>query len=217
MNLVKKIDKFTFSIIDKKERALKQVIRIIPRWITPNHLAWLRLILVVPVVYLLWHEYFVWGLIVFFFAMLLDVLDGTLARQRDQITSLGKILDPVADKTLFILTFAILALKFLDFYTLSFVIVAEILTIVQFFVLLPFLPIVRKWKIDKKIGANPWGKFKAVFQVLGVILIVIGIFYSPIIWAATVVFWIATIMCLASTISHQVRTTSDKSLRKTKL
>ncbi|UCF39383.1 MAG: CDP-diacylglycerol--glycerol-3-phosphate 3-phosphatidyltransferase [Acidobacteriota bacterium] len=42
----------------------------------------------------------VWGLIVFLAAAMTDYLDGYLARKRSQVTTLGKLLDPIADKIL---------------------------------------------------------------------------------------------------------------------
>ena len=42
----------------------------------------------------------VWGLLVFLAAAMTDYLDGYLARKRSQVTTLGKLLDPLADKIL---------------------------------------------------------------------------------------------------------------------
>lgn len=41
-----------------------------------------------------------WGLLVFLAAAMTDYLDGYLARKRSQVTTLGKLLDPIADKIL---------------------------------------------------------------------------------------------------------------------
>ncbi len=38
--------------------------------------------------------------IVFLIAAISDILDGRLARERDEVTDLGKMLDPLADKLL---------------------------------------------------------------------------------------------------------------------
>ena len=38
------------------------------------------------------------ALIVYMTAMLTDALDGIIARKTNQITALGKLLDPIADK-----------------------------------------------------------------------------------------------------------------------
>lgn len=41
-----------------------------------------------------------WGFVVFLAAAMTDYLDGFLARRRSQVTTLGKLLDPIADKIL---------------------------------------------------------------------------------------------------------------------
>ena len=70
----------------------------------PNALTLSRIFLVPPLVGVLLttsppaRE--VWGIIVFGAAATTDYLDGYLARKRSQVTTLGQLLDPVADKLL---------------------------------------------------------------------------------------------------------------------
>jgi CDP-diacylglycerol--glycerol-3-phosphate 3-phosphatidyltransferase len=73
------------------------------RWVTPNQLTLAR-IAAVPVLLVLLYldnplgNWLAAGL--FLVACFTDYLDGVLARQRGEITALGKLLDPIADKML---------------------------------------------------------------------------------------------------------------------
>ena len=69
-------------------------------WTLPNALTMLRIFLVPLVVVFLLTHYFWTGLIVFLAASFTDWLDGHLARKHRQVTTLGQLLDPVADKLL---------------------------------------------------------------------------------------------------------------------
>ena len=69
----------------------------------PNSLTALRL-LAVPI--LIWlmaidtSDARAWATVVFLLAALTDLLDGAIARKRGEITSFGKLADPIADKAL---------------------------------------------------------------------------------------------------------------------
>ena len=77
----------------------------------PNALTASRIILIPAAVYFYSRDYAIAALAVYLLAMLTDALDGTIARKTGQITTLGKLLDPLADK-LWLLTMT--ALFFLD-------------------------------------------------------------------------------------------------------
>lgn len=65
-----------------------------------NSLSIFRLILTLPLAYSLWNDKLIWVLVIAIVASISDFLDGFFARKLNQITELGKILDPVADKTI---------------------------------------------------------------------------------------------------------------------
>lgn len=75
----------------------------------PNLLCLLRMLLVVPVTWLLSEGDFRATLGVFAFAAFTDGLDGFLAKRFGWMSELGKILDPLADKILLVSTFVTLA------------------------------------------------------------------------------------------------------------
>lgn len=67
-------------------------------WTVPNALSILRIILVPIFAVLFYKEYYIYAVLVLFLSGLTDFLDGKIARRFNQISSLGKILDPIADK-----------------------------------------------------------------------------------------------------------------------
>lgn len=70
----------------------------------PNALTLARIFLVPFVVVVLltkqMHNWAFWGTALFLAAAFTDLLDGYLARRRKQVTTLGRLLDPIADKLL---------------------------------------------------------------------------------------------------------------------
>ncbi len=77
----------------------------------PNSLSILRMMLIIPIFILIIYSTpgtFCWLIIVYFFSIFFDFLDGYIARRFSMETALGRILDPVADK--FLMFFVLIAL-----------------------------------------------------------------------------------------------------------
>lgn len=100
--------------------------RLLPRWVSPNQLTWLRLGCVPLTVGLIAAGWFAWGVAIFALAALCDALDGALARSRHQQSAWGSVLDPLADKLLVILTLTVLLAYYPYPWLLLTVVIADI-------------------------------------------------------------------------------------------
>ncbi|MCX6782213.1 MAG: CDP-alcohol phosphatidyltransferase family protein [Candidatus Magasanikbacteria bacterium] len=78
-----------------------QVVWVMPLWLSPNMVTIFRTILVVPIVMLVLYGYMAAAITMFVFAGILDYVDGALARGRNEVSELGKFLDPISDKIFF--------------------------------------------------------------------------------------------------------------------
>jgi CDP-diacylglycerol---glycerol-3-phosphate 3-phosphatidyltransferase len=94
-----------------------------------------------------------------------DMIDGSMARTRDQITTLGKMLDPVADKLLFALSGVFLLPKLGYGWLLAIVVGLEMISLTLSVLLF------RK-KLD--VSSNLAGKIKLNFQVFGILFFLIA-------------------------------------------
>ena len=81
-------------------------------WI-PNAICIVRIVLVGPIVWALWHEAFELALLLVVVAGGSDAVDGFLAKRFDWRTRIGSLLDPAADKLL--VTSVFLTLTFTGF------------------------------------------------------------------------------------------------------
>jgi CDP-diacylglycerol--glycerol-3-phosphate 3-phosphatidyltransferase len=106
------------------------------------------------------------GVTVFLLASMTDWLDGWLARRRDQVTTLGILLDPIADK---LLTSA------------AFISLVQVGVVRAWMV---WVIIAREFAVDGlrmiassqgiTIGASVWGKYKTASQVVAIVLLIFG-------------------------------------------
>ena len=67
-------------------------------WTIPNLLSVIRILLIPVFAYLFYNDEKIWAVVVLALSGLSDTFDGQIARKFNQISDLGKVLDPVADK-----------------------------------------------------------------------------------------------------------------------
>ncbi len=115
--------------------------------------------------------------VIFIVASVTDKLDGYIARSRNQITTFGKFLDPIADKILVIVAMIILVSmnNKIPFWIPAIVIVREFMV--------SGYRLVAVEKSGKVVAASIWGKLKTATQMVGLSLAFIdknsfGAFFS---------------------------------------
>ncbi|WP_018143600.1 CDP-diacylglycerol--glycerol-3-phosphate 3-phosphatidyltransferase [Alloscardovia criceti] len=151
--------------------------------------------------------------ILFIIAASTDKLDGFLARKYNQVTELGKLMDPIADKLLICGAFLVLSFYGEIWWWLTILfLVREIgITIMRFFV------------IDtggQVIAASSAGKLKTLTQCIGLGMIllpmwtVMGGFQSTIwvnyYWIGTIILLLALFFCLYSGGEYLINTFSAR-------
>jgi CDP-diacylglycerol--glycerol-3-phosphate 3-phosphatidyltransferase len=99
------------------------------------------------------------ALILLVLAASTDGIDGAIARKRNLVTNLGKILDPIADKAL--LSGALIVLSIQGAVPWW----ATVLILVREFGITVYRLVVAKRRV---IAASGGGKFKTVLQIIGV-------------------------------------------------
>ena len=101
--------------------------------------------------------------IIFIVASITDKLDGYIARSRNQVTTFGKFLDPIADKILVLAAMVMLV----EFGKIPAWI--PIIVLAREFIVSGYR-LVAIEKGGKVIAASKWGKLKTVTQMIAIIL-----------------------------------------------
>lgn len=141
-----------------------------------------------------------WMLVIFIVASITDKLDGYIARSRNQVTTFGKFLDPLADKIL-VLTAMVLLVELGKIPAWIPVIVLAREFLVSGYRLIAVE------KGGKVIAASIWGKLKTVTQMIAIILIMFDrnnfwdCFRGGLTGADFVINLVATILLLVSVVA----------------
>ena len=134
------------------------------------------------------------ALIIFCVASLTDMLDGKIARARNLVTNFGKFMDPLADKLL--VCSAMICMIPLGKLQAWFVIVI----IAREFIISGFRLIASDNGIV--IAASYWGKFKTVFQMLMIIVLIANIQMPFFTVLGTILIYVALVLTIVSLIDY---------------
>lgn len=169
----------------------------------PNSITLSRIFLVIPLMYLLSQPSidFQWfAFAIFIIASLTDWLDGYLARKLNQVTELGKFLDPLTDKILVITPLLILIERqVIPAWGVLIILVREIA--------------IAGWRVNPQLskkdgisGANIWGKLKTVVQIIAIALLIIplvGIWQT----VGLICFWVSVVLTIISGLIYVIEST----------
>jgi len=131
-----------------------------------------------------------WAVGVFLLAAVTDLLDGYLARKRSQITTLGILLDPIADKLLTSAAFISLVELHLVPAWMVVIIVGRELAVSG----LRAIASAQGWVL----AASDLGKTKMVFQVVAITVLVLEGRYTAVRPLGDVLLWMVVVFALAS-------------------
>ena len=169
-------------------------------WNLPNALTLLRIFLVPFLVVVLLtkftgREYA--GLAIFLVAAITDFFDGYIARKRNQMTRLGALLDPIADKLLISGAFiSLVELQYAKAWMVVIIIGRE-------FAVTGLRAIAAQQGVT--IAASPLGKGKMISQVVAISLLILGHELGEFLFIGNLALWVVMLFALASAVDYFVK------------
>ena len=169
-------------------------------WNLPNSLTLFRIFLVPFLVVVLLTKFYgreYAGLAIFLLAAITDFFDGYFARRYNQITRLGTLLDPIADKLL-------MSAAFISLVELGLARAWMVVIIIG-----------REFAVDGlrsiaaqqgvTIAASPLGKTKTVSQVLAVSLLILSYELGEYKFVAELSLWLVMLFALVSAVDYFIK------------
>ena len=164
----------------------------------PNKLTIMRVILIPFFVFFLLSPYFpAYGNYIAVAIFIVASLDGKIARKYNLVTNFGKFMDPLADKLL--VCSAMICLIELDRLAAWIVIVI----IAREFIISGFRLVASDNGVV--IAASYWGKFKTVFQMLMIIVLILDIQNAGFQVLGVILTYVALILTVVSLIDYIVK------------
>ena len=136
----------------------------------------------------------IWGVLILLTAAATDAADGYLARKRGQITTLGILLDPIADKLLISAAFISLVAMGLVPAWMVVIIIGREFTVTGLRSIAGAEGLV--------IPATPLGKTKMVLQVVAGCIVILAATHAELHVLALVLLWLVVISAVASAVHY---------------
>lgn len=187
----------------------------------PNWLCFLRIALIPVFAVLFLKDYVVAAVIVIIIAELTDLFDGKIARKFNQVSALGKILDPIADKLSQMSIVIVLIVKYWDNaikYLFMFFILKEIIMLVGGAILIS--------KGLRPVAAEMWGKVATtVFCIVMIFVLAFGengalvditgfVLPNAVTWVLVSISAVCTLASLLGYVPGFIKQLKDKKIQK---
>jgi len=161
-----------------------------------NKLTILRIIMVPVFVALMMLDLKIAATVVFVVASFTDMLDGYLARKRNEITTFGKFLDPIADKILVVSALAcLMEISVIPAWTVIIVIARE-------FIVSGLRMAAASQNVV--IAADGFGKIKTITQMVAITMLLLG-FGSVFGLIAQILYYASVILTFLSGASYIIK------------
>jgi CDP-diacylglycerol---glycerol-3-phosphate 3-phosphatidyltransferase len=172
----------------------------------PNSLTVLRIFFVPLLVVVLWtrqpnlsffglpFRFEIWGVLILLVAAATDAMDGYIARKRHEITTLGILLDPIADKLLITAAFVPLVWMHLVPAWMVVIILGREFIVVGLREIASVEGLV--------IPASPLGKTKMILQVLAGCTVILTANYPALKTLGTTLLWLVVISAVLSAMHY---------------
>ncbi|MCM2317073.1 MAG: CDP-diacylglycerol--glycerol-3-phosphate 3-phosphatidyltransferase [Thermoanaerobaculia bacterium] len=134
------------------------------------------------------------GLAIFLIAAITDFFDGYLARKYNQVTRLGMLLDPIADKLL--VSAALISLVELHLAPAWMIVII----IGREFAVSGLRSIATQHGVT--IPASPLGKGKMISQVVAISLLILGWELGEFMFVGTIALWVVVVLAIISGVDY---------------